>query len=505
MKKIIITSIFVLLLNLSFSQMKPGRYHIRLAENNKTVYCQGGNTITLQETSDTSLGSQNFLWDVKASRGQPGSFIIQKVSNLQCLTFKINPSTNTIYEDTWMEPQMPLAKSITQSFQIRSVGNGNYTIQPNNGKDNEVYFAAKMSNMNSSAGDLQFENKNQNANPTTYNNTSNIYFIFFNAQIAASSVVVATIARPLQSPAVFVAPPSDNKIDLDFKTGNDDLDPKDFMEGVKVTLKIRNKPDLVTENVNESKNWPNNSVRRVTINLPADAVCTDIYEIIVSRKIKNGFANNMTAIVGDNWNLQKITVNTRIKVGGIIKSGTMDYMSPRGSSFPLYRFIYENRDSDSNTGTSYTLRTSNICSSQNSTPASTTTSTTNANLTCIIGTGGDNLEGGGNNNVTIRIMFKSSAKIITIRNINGNAKWNNFTENTVTKIVPNSADIDINDIKEIEVRHTGVGGMNADNWDVDKIKISISKDGNNKVLVDRIDKPIHRFTGDTRGKKFLVE
>lgn len=94
---------------------------------------------------------------------------------------------------------------------------------------------------------------------------------------------------------------------------------------------------------------------------------------------------------------------------------------------------------------------------------------------------------------------------MTINNINNSVSWGNWTENTVSKEIPNSANIDINDIKSVEIRHTGGGGMFADNWHVDKILISISKDGLSRVLVDKVGAPVHMFTGDTRRKTYTVE
>ena len=504
MKKTLLISVVFLFVNLSFAQLKSGRYYIKLSENNKTVYSYQNNTVTLHETSDVSLNNEDFLWDVKIVRGETNLFTIQKVNTLKCLTFKINPSTSIISKDTYMEPKLPLAKNAPQTFQILSVGNENYTIQPGKIKDNEAYFAARLNTINQNGGDLQFEYKNQTSNPSTFRNTSNIYFKFINAPVGSSSVIVTNVNQPIRSPSVYVSPKSENKIDLDFKTGGDNLDPKDFMEGLKITIKISNKPDIVKENANESKEWPNNSIRRVTINIPADVACADINEVIISRDTKSRSANNMTAVVGDNWNLDKVTITSRFKINGAIKSNSMNYLSPSGSSFPLYRFTYEDRDRDSNTGKILSLKVNGICSTENTTTTSTQTNS-NAKLTCIFGTGGDNLEGGNGNNVNIRIRFKSSTKVLLLNNVNDTAKWNNFTENTVTKEISNSNDIDINDIKEVEVRHTGGGGMFADNWHVDKIKITINKGNQNKVLVDKVGAPIHMFTGDTRSKRFNVE
>jgi hypothetical protein len=57
----------------------------------------------------------------------------------------------------------------------------------------------------------------------------------------------------------------------------------------------------------------------------------------------------------------------------------------------------------------------------------------------------------------------------------------------------------------VELRHTGGGGIGADNWHVDKIYIVVNRDGINKVLLDKVGAPIHQFTGDARFKKFVVQ
>ncbi len=93
---------------------------------------------------------------------------------------------------------------------------------------------------------------------------------------------------------------------------------------------------------------------------------------------------------------------------------------------------------------------------------------------------------------------------MTINNINDSASWGNWSENTVSKEIRNSLTLDINDIKSVEVRHSGGGGISADNWHVDKILINISKNGMSRTLVDKVGAPIHMFTGDTRRKVFVV-
>lgn len=492
MKKLISTSIFFFLINLSFSQITPGRYLIRLSENNKSVYSYQNNTITLQETSDQSLDSQDFLWDVKTVRNQPGCFLIQKVKTLKCITFKSNSPKELVEKETYMEAQMPLANNWNQTFRINSVGNGNYTIQPGNSKDNEAYFAAKMSTMNVNNGDLQFEYKNQASNPSTYSNTSNIYFNFLKTA-STSTAVVSTVVKPIVSPSVYVTPKSDNKITIDFKTGTDNLDHREYQTNVDVKITFNGKPDLLFENVNKNQNWPSNSVRRFTADLPVDIKVHDIKTISVIRGNAIGRWNNIDGAMADNWDLDKLTVGATIMESGISKRYVLADL--KGSGGALYRFVYENRNQCANCGNAFSFTF--LHQYNTSTPSAITATAMPAKLTYTIGTGGDNLEGG-NNNVKITIRMKKSPKVYVLNNINGSRKWDNFTEKTRIMDIINSTDMNINDIKEIEIRHTGGGGIGADNWDVDKIYITIAKDGTERILVDKVGVPIQRFTGDNR-------
>lgn len=479
------------------SQIIPGRYIIKLDLNQKAMQLNGFEGFVLKETCAPNTYCEYQYWDVKKVRNSDNLYYIQSVQRKKCITYKLTPNGKGVLEFLYLENQKPLASIQTQSFIIKEYTSGKYFIQPSvSNKDYDAKLTVSEEELTRPESYLKISGDQTN--------TQHRSLFTFSPVATTSSVQVTQVAQPVKSPSVFVTPKSDNKLDIDFKTGNDNLDPKDFMEGVKITLKIKNKTDLVKENANEGREWPNNSIRRVTLNLPADVNCQDIQEVIISRIPKGGSANNITAIVGDNWNLNKVTITSRIKVDGIMKSATMNYMSPSGSNENLYRFVYENRDSNTTTGTSLSLKINGLCPAQNN-YSSTSNSNTNASLNCVFGTGGDNLEGGSGNNVNVKITFKSSNKTISLNNINDTAKWNNFTENSVTKAIPNSTEIDINDIKEVEIRHTGGGGMFADNWHVDKIKITITKNGQSKILVDRVGAPIHMFTGDSRSKKFIVE
>ena len=129
-----------------------------------------------------------------------------------------------------------------------------------------------------------------------------------------------------------------------------------------------------------------------------------------------------------------------------------------------------------------------------------------ATIIATIGTGGDDLRGGGNN-VKIVITFKNSTAKLVYENINNGANWGNFTEHTATKELSSLPNLTVNDIKEVELWHRGGTGfdINADNWDVDKFTLSITINGIVKQLVDKNGAPLHRFTGDARKKIFVVE
>ena len=285
-----------------------------------------------------------------------------------------------------------------------------------------------------------------------------------------------------------------NTITIDFKTGSDNLDHRDYQKNVSVVIKINGKADLVLENVNKGENWPNNSVRRTVADLPDNIIVQDIYSIAVDRGNAKGMWNNVDGAGADNWNLDRLTINANIMENGVSKKYLLaDLKSNRP---PLYRFVYElRRNPCSNCGYTYTHIFKHEYVSTD--PSAITTTPMLAKLTFTIGTGGDNLEGG-NNNVDIKIRMKDSPTVYVVRNINASRKWDNFTEKTRTMDITNSLNMNLENIKEIEIRHTGGGGFAADNWDVDKIFISISKDGVTKNLVDKVGAPIQRFTGDNR-------
>lgn len=288
-----------------------------------------------------------------------------------------------------------------------------------------------------------------------------------------------------------------NKLYIDFKTGDDDLQKMEFQENPKVTIILNGKPEIVKTSINRGQTWGNNSLRRVTIDLPGDITKEDFKQIKISRTPVYGRQYVWDYLKKDNWTLKGLTVTAVIKKDE--KTDRYELLNQNNLG-NVFRFIFEGGDNIIE-GTVFTADLVPVHTVVNNPPGN-----ENALLTAEFGTGGDNLEGGTSNNINLYIHFKNSTRTLTITNLNHGEKWENNSIHTITnRIIPSSADIDISDIKNVVVSHTGGSGMSADNWNLDKFKLTISKGELSKVLVDTSGVPIHRFTGSARRKQFEVE
>jgi len=487
-----------------FAQLKSGRYIMKMIASGKSV--QSGATGTVKVTTITGCANpatncQNEIWEIKTVRGSTGVFTILKVQNRKCLTFKEQVNEpGKILEDVFMEAQKPQAQIRNQSFIIAQDKDGVYTIQPQRiagfAGRNDVFLAARLSTLNAEGGDVIFETKNPETNPEGARNGSNVFWQFIPVTTGSSSVVVTPV---LQSPPVIVTPPSANKLEVDFKTGADNLEPKDFQNNLEIRVIVSGHADIIKTNANNGQAWPNNAIRRVSVPLPAD-VTVDMLKEIQLYRTAIGSQDNFKASVADNWNLQGLTVNATIKTDGANKRYTLLNRVNILRDGPIFRFVYE-MPKNVNEGTIF--KTALVYNAP--LPATgTNTGTPSTTFAAIFGTGGDNLEGGNGNNVDLVINLKGTpARSILIRNLNNRENWPNFSERRVNKVVPN-ARFTFADIASIELRHTGGGGIAADNWHLDRFKLTMGINGENRVLVDRVEAPIHMFTGDTRRKVFLV-
>jgi hypothetical protein len=287
-----------------------------------------------------------------------------------------------------------------------------------------------------------------------------------------------------------------NKVEIEFKTGEDDLAIRDasVQGNLKISINYKNgAAPTVLENANRNQNWPKNSIRRVTMPLAADVDVNNLASIQLTRSTNS---NNFEDAVADNWDLKSLAVTVSVKKD----RATLKYQLFSKAGNPLNRF---KGGKDCNCNKTYDFITPHLLSGAQQV-ADTATAPKRTVIYAVFGNGGDDLRGG-NDNAKIVITFKNTLQKLVANNLNNSQKWDNFTERIVSKDLLNPANLKIDDIKEIELWHTGAGGMGADNWDLDKFKLTITINGVSKILVDKAGAPLHRFTGDTRRRTFIVQ
>ncbi|RYY69628.1 MAG: hypothetical protein EOO13_08980 [Chitinophagaceae bacterium] len=288
-----------------------------------------------------------------------------------------------------------------------------------------------------------------------------------------------------------------SKIEVEFKTGEDDLAirPADVQGNLKVTIHYKNGAAPTTlHNANRNQTWPKNSIRRITIPLTANI---DVKNLASIELLRSTTSNNIEDIGADNWDLASLTVTATQKKGTY--TSKYQLLSIKGT--PLHRF-----KAGKNCECNKTYAFSNPVLVSGTTPwIDKFAPEQKSNISAVFGNGGDDLRGG-SDNAKVVILFKNSTRTLVFTNLNQSAKWENFTEKTVSgKAVASIPNVKISDIKEVQLWHTGGGGMGADNWDLDKFKLTIFINGESKILVDKVGAPLHRFTGDTRRKSFYIE
>lgn len=510
MKKLIYSTLLFFVITIGFAQLTSGKYQIKLVFSQKALELYS-DSFVLNPSCENPLAAacKKQVWEIKSVAGRTGVFTITNTENNLLLSHSTENEGRKFSMYLRMLPIKPQAQREDQYFNIIEKRNSDRTIagfiiQPysrsNPTMAKEYYFGARASSMGWDNCPLEmFFNNGADTEKMSYEpllfslNSVTGGVAIGPSRIINNDVVVA--------PTVVVAPKSDNKIDIDFKTGGDNLEVKDFQENLEIRIIIQNKADVILKDANKNQNWPNNSVRRVSILLPANITAEEIKEIQLYR-IQRGSADNFKATIADNWNLESIGATATIMTNGVKKIYEFEKIVSPEYRRPLFRFVYE-RGNNETEGTRFkralTLKTTPLPPGVNTgVPAQ------NAKLEINVRTGGDDLRGG-NDNCNVVITFKSNPRKMQLTNIFNRRPQGGFTEKTITKELLNSQNMDINDIKEVEIHHTGGGGIGADNWDIDKIKITIIKEGITKVLVDKVGAPIHRFNGDQRIKRFIVE
>jgi hypothetical protein len=512
MKKLIIILALGLIIPKVQAQINPGKHQIKLLTTQKVLE-NYSDAIVLNPACENAAATncKKQLWELKSVPNRTNVFTLTNAETSKLLSYSVTNEGRDVSLNLRLLPPLPQSQRELQFFYVVAELNpdrtaAGYSIRPylkeSPSTRNYFYVGARASSMNWDNCPVEVDYREDELNDTK-EDVRNLLFTFTPITNTVTIGPSRVLSNVVTSPAVVVAPKSDNKLEIDLKTGGDNLEVKSFQENLEIRIIIQNKADVILKDANKNESWPNNSIRRVSIPLPADITIEELKEIHLYRKQKGGIKYVWELGEKDNWDLQSISATATIVSNGVKKKHEYEKIISTRRGNPLYRFTYENNNSETD-GTCCKRALSLIPSSLP--PAvNTNIPSQNALLTMTFGTGGDNLEGGGGNNVNIKIKFKSTTNVISLNNVNDSAKWNNFTERTVTKEIPNSMTLDINDIKVVEIHHTGGGGMFADNWHVDKIKISIVKDGQTKVLVDKVGAPIHMFTGDTRIKRFTVE
>ncbi len=292
-------------------------------------------------------------------------------------------------------------------------------------------------------------------------------------------------------------------LNIDIKTGDDNLERKKYQKNPEIIIKLRDGREIRKANINRGQTWENNSLRRVALELPENAGLGDITEFILERQRDYGTGGyRFDTWEKDDWVVKAITISAVVRESGRASNVSVANLNPRGN---VYRFTF---NATSAPGDGWVFKTP--ISYQAATPAVPSTSR-NATITATFGTGGDDLRGRGDN-VKIRLKTFGSSQPYTIENINGGLRWENNSEFTITKEVPNSSRLDIDTISTLVVHHTG--GASNDEWELNKLRVVIKKPASSsgsggretsKLLVDRTSSvPIHRFDRIDRQKAFPI-
>lgn len=468
-----------------FGQLRSGQYKLSLITNNLRMECTNSNFIRAAEDCRARTpGCGLQVWQISSLRGRPGFYQIALVGTGKYLSWndEIEGASSLVLT---LQPRYPAVKIKYQSFKIIPNDKGSYQIQPaidESTSASEFYLGATLATGGNNAIGLFKKGV------STIRDVSNAWV--FAPPITPLPVQV--------SPSVIVTPPSDNKIDIDIKTGADNLEMKPFQDNVEIRVILQGRADAILLNANKDQSWPNNSIKRITVPLPADITVNQIKEVHVYRQRKSGPTTTIFNIAEkDNWNVDKITTTVRIKENGVLKMyRAADFISPAPPR-PLFRFVFEGGD-----GRSEGQLFKGVLSFNNT---STRPPVAAANPVIRIETltGGDDLRGGNDNlNVLIRLKIRP-VRNIALNNINNGQTWGNFTEKRITKTIT-AAPFTFDDIEDIVLRHTGGRGIGADNWYLDKLKVTLTIGGETRVLVDQVDAPIHYFSGDSRSKIFPI-
>lgn len=118
-------------------------------------------------------------------------------------------------------------------------------------------------------------------------------------------------------------------------------------------------------------------------------------------------------------------------------------------------------------------------------------------LTIELTTGNDDLRGG-KDNFNVVVLYNNGRRE-TLRNLNQGRRLADRTTRTWTKTISGSA----HSVRGINIETTASGGFSGDNWNVDRLKVSLRGPGFSRTVLTKSGKPLVRFTGDNRVEEFI--
>ncbi len=483
-----------------------GKFGFALLETQQVLQLQNGNgRLVTDATCAANIATcAHQLWLVKKVPGRADCYTLQSAKNSKYLTWSIYTQQklgeangdvqlqNRITEETGKQTQEFLIYEAPGGVTIRAA-----LTDPRFATNNNFLIAVNNFDATAKGAAVGIDNKTLNID--RFSTSKNAVWKVIST-LNVNNPGIKTVVKPTGNIGTKLAV-SPNKLEVDIRTGADNLEQRSFQKPAAIIVKLRNKPDVVVDNINKNQDWANGSNHRVIVPLPADVTIDDLVSLELNRK-GYGSYNNVDGAGADNWKVDRITANAVIKTAGLLKRTlVLDKASERRGGH-LFRFVYENRSSEANAGSSLVLPLAIVTAAA---VDPNTTVSLNITIKAEIGTGGDNLEGGDNNNIDLFIYFKNTAQPLVIRNLNNKRKLANFSNSVFTKTIPSSTQYNINDIEKVIVAHTGGGGIAADNWYLDKFKLTATKGAETKIIIDELKAPIHYFTGDTRRKTFNMQ
>lgn len=337
MKKIFL---FILLPIFCFPQFKAGRYIIKQAISNYSVqqdptYPQ----VVLIESAcaDYKVNCNRQIFDF-IDRG--GFFFIKLANQNLFLTLMGNGDYDYTVN---LKPRNPRALENKQLFHIIDNGNGSFYIQPKLENNANYYIGTRMDLYPNNGSELKFLVKDETHLPREFNDFRNASWTFFPIPVDLRTTPTKVLDKPNPS-KVFVNGP--NTLQIDFVTGDDNLEPKRTQENLEIRLIINNHADIILKDANQNTTWSNRSTHNVKFDIPEGIAFSDLREIHLYRMPKNDGVKYIWDVPEkDNWNLKKLTLTAKFYVNGILKTKRASFVSPLGeSSHNLFRFIYEGGD-----------------------------------------------------------------------------------------------------------------------------------------------------------------